>query len=413
MFDSIKNDVSSLILKCNFCCNRIKTKKPGLQSDLLLGQRDVEIAMMNSDYVMAKSRIDSIIARKDRLRAYDLLHAHLRSLSEQLKTAKKKKDVSVGVYEAVCTVLYSVPLVSNDLIEMEDIGSLLRDICGKEIDQQVEEKKYTRKLVKGEYGKLHLVDQNMVHVLNQRVIQPTERYQAIRGLCQAKGIGFNEERLKKHVGLFDSSPAQQQQQTPQGGARPPHHHHGTPGSGGYSGGGGTDVSYATPSGATMDVDADEFLYGKKSSSSSSKNNNKKKKNSSNKKNKSLGDGDEVWETVFDRRVSSHKGSLSIGEGTPPVISRHGEWQVLNAPSSDGSSRGSGLPPPMSAPGWDAPSPPMDGQMSFGRRFDNAIEFNRRTSTGTMSTTTTSDHQVVDREQCMNPLESACHVVHNN
>jgi hypothetical protein len=56
---------------------------------------------------------------------------------------------------------------------------------------------------------------------------------------------------------------------------------------------------------------------------------------------------------------------------------------------------------------------MDGQMSFGRRFDNAIEFNRRTSTGTMSTTTTSDHQVVDREQCMNPLESACHVVHDN
>ena len=357
---------------------------------------------MNGDYVMAKSRIDSIIARSDRLRAYDLLHAHLRSLSEQLKTAKKKKDVSVGVYEAVCTVLYSVPLVSNDLIEMGEIGSLLRDICGKEIDQQVGEKKYTRKLVKGEYGELHLVDPSVVHVLNQRVIQPKERYQAIRRVCEAKEIGFDEQRLKKHVGLFDSSSHAAPEQTPHGGGTP-HHHHGTPGSSGYSGG-RADVSYGTPSGAAMDVDVEEFLYGKKSSSSSSS---KKKKS---KKKTSLGDGDELWETVFDRRVSSHQGSQSIGEGTPPIVSQHGEWQIRNAPSSGGSSRGSGLPPPMSAPGWDAPSPPVDGQMSFGRRFDNAIEFNRRTSTGTMSTTTTSDHQMDrDDKQCLNPLESACNV----
>lgn len=353
--------------------------------------------MMNGDYVMAKSRIDSIIARSDRLRAYDLLHAHLSSLCEQLKTAKKKKDVSVGVYDTVCTVLYSVPLVSNDLIEMKEIGSLLRDICGTEIDEQVGEKKYTRRLIKGEYGELHLVDPNVVHVLNHRVIQPQEKYQAIRRVCESKAIGFDEERLKKHVGLFES-----RQSTP-----PPRSHHhqrgGTPGS---SGGGARTDTYGTPTGGTVDVDVNEFLYGKKSSSSS-----KKEKEKEKKKNKlSFSEGDEVWETVFDRRASSHQGSQSIGEGTPPVITQHGEWQIRNAPSSDGSSRGSGLPPPMSAPGWDAPSPHVDGQISFGRRFDNAIKFNRRTSTGTVSSMSTMSERESDAKQdCMNPLESAASV----
>lgn len=303
--------------------------------------------MSSHDYQGARVHIDTLIECMYRQRWYSMLHAHLTAVTERIgKNVKKPKDISSTVYPTICSVLFAVPLVQHELPEMKEIGKLLSKLCGALIDEQLGLKRYTHGLIKGDHVALPLVDSHMVsnYPGGSWRVDPEERYKMVVRLCTAKNISIVDIASLQHVmghgvgrSTFQDSRNSNVEQA--------------------------SIGRTSTEASTLSSDTESFegmfVDGKKLK--------KKKKNKAH--------IEETWETVFDRQQGK--------SATPPnIVKTHGGWHVAShhsPQSSTGTSDkgGRGLPPVISAPGWQAPSPEKDCGNSFQKKIDNLGEYHHR------------------------------------
>jgi hypothetical protein len=304
--------------------------------------------MSSHDYQGARVHIDTLIECMYRQRWYSMLHAHLTAVTERIgKDVKKPKDISSTVYPTICTVLFAVPLVQHELPEMKEIGKLLSKLCGALIDEQVGLKGYTHGLIKGDHVSLPLVDSHMVSNFpgGSWMVDPEERYKMVVRLCTAKNITIVDIASLQHVMGHRERRSNVKDNTKS-----------------YTNVEQANIARTSTEASTLSSDTESFegmfVDGKKM---------KKKKNKEH--------IEETWETVFDRQQG---GSVP----SPNIVKTHGGWQVASHHSPQSSTGtndtgGRGLPPVISAPGWQAPSPQRDCGNSFEKKIDNLGEYHHR------------------------------------
>lgn len=347
--------------KCHLCCTRIEqVTHPALKSKCIEYQKAVNSCMRNGDYIGAKVHADTLLVGMYREKWYRMLHAHLRSVREQIGYAiRKPSDIPTGTHPSICAVIFSVPLVSEDLREMKDIGKTLVKLCGKEIDRRANDKGYTQKLLQGKHKSLHFVDVNMVSSFpgGNWQVSPAERHDLVLNMCQARKIEIRDKGEFRQVmlgGVASSGPSVTSSKTASIETIGPRK---------------TSQQMDTPSSSYSGEKTFEEMFvdgGKKKG--------RQRKNSQ-----------ETWQTVFDKQQNVTQEPSRTPPPPPSVVTTHDGWEfaVKGEHDSPGNSGGgAALPPVLSVPyrsGWSPPKPKLDDTYSFGRKLDNITGFMKHNS----------------------------------
>lgn len=322
--------------------------------------------MLKHEYGEAKPLADMLLTSMSKEKWYRLLHTYLQSVREHVgHSVSRPSDIPRVAYQAICSVIFCVPLASGDVKELKDVGKLLVKLCGKEIDASIQEKGYSSRLLQGKADMLHYVDVHIVSLYPTGDWQtnPEERYDLVLNMCLCRNIAIRDMDCFRRVMLGGLSSA------------------------GHSVSSKTSLSERKKSVAEEEEEQqqqqycvpevpDEKPFEEEVFLNGTKKGRQKKKSA------------ETWETVFDKQQSSH-GDEEVPHTPPPppsVVTTHDGWQVayqdptMSPGSSGGSGGGISLPPVMSIPGWSPPKPRLDDMYSFGRKLDNVGEYMKNNTT---------------------------------
>lgn len=278
---------------------------------------------------------DNLLSSMSKEQWYRLLHTYLISVRQYIgHSVVHPADIPHAAHQAICSVIFSVRLASEEVKELKDVGKMLVKLCGKHIDSRVNDKGYTQRLLQGKAETYYLVDVDIVSLYPSGQWQPSpnERHDLVAQMCQVRNIPILNMDEFRQVMLETSSRTAS-----------------------------VDTIHRRRSSSTQHIDTpvssrtasqeDAFVDAPPTQMSA-----QRKKSA------------ESWDTVFDRNEQQ---PFEAPPAPPSIVTTHDGWHPTM--KDDDSPKRSGdvpLPDVFSLPGWSPPKPKLDDTYSFGRKLDN-------------------------------------------